>query len=216
MPRGGVYEAKFWRTPELVENLLGFLDGRSALILARCHLLTSELLQGNTVWDKVVRRTCPDGENVQHWESKTDVRTNKKKLMPLLEILKMAKDPSRMKLNLFAVICEWFPASEKDGTGLGNPNWPQYLKVRFSCPHNDHSVAALGFLILEEVELACGSSPNLMIDTFDLSYLDEPMLSALSRRASCQEDPLKEFKVNGPGFVVGLSVARTLGRLKPF
>ena len=41
MPRGGVYEAKFWRTPELVENLLGFLDGRSALILARCHHLTS-------------------------------------------------------------------------------------------------------------------------------------------------------------------------------
>ena len=30
------------------------------------------------------------------------------------------------------------------------------------------------------------------------------------------KDPLKEFKVNGPGFVVGLSVARTLGRLKPF
>ena len=129
--------------------------------------------------------------------------TNNKNLMPLLEILNMAKDPSRMKLNLFEVICEWFPASEKDGTGLGNPNWPQYLKVRFSCPHNDHSVSGLGFLILEEVEVACGSSPNLMIDICDLSYLREPMLSALSRRASCQEDPLKEFKVNGPGFCGG-------------
>ena len=197
--------ARFWRTPELVEKLLDFLDGRSTLILARCHDLTNEVLQRSTVWNKEVRRTCPDGSNL-HWATREVVTINKKKLMPLFGILKMSKDPAQMKLIFLEVICERFPPDpEIARTGLGEPH-PQYVKVCFSCPHNDHSVSALGFLILEEVELACGSSPNLVIDTFDLSCLDDPMMSAVSRRASCQEVPLKEFKVWACGFNGGTIV----------
>ena len=37
--------AKAWRTPEVVEKFLDFLDGRSIVRLARCHDLTKETLR---------------------------------------------------------------------------------------------------------------------------------------------------------------------------
>ena len=53
--------AKFWRSPKLIEKFLDFLDGGSILRLATCHNLTKEVSKKPSVWNKVVRRTCPDG-----------------------------------------------------------------------------------------------------------------------------------------------------------
>ena len=55
--------SKFWRTPELVEALLAFLDEGSILRLVTCHNLAKEIAQKSLVWSKVVRRTCPYGPN---------------------------------------------------------------------------------------------------------------------------------------------------------
>ena len=202
--------AKFWRTPELAEKLLGFLDGSSTLNLARCHNLTKETLQRPSVWTKVVRRLCPVGLNQPMWDEKALVATNKKTLMPLLQILKMAKDPAEMKLTLLEVICERFPLETEKDIDMGPDSYHQFVKVRFSCPHKDHSVSAVGFLLLEEVEIACGSSPNLKIDQFDLSELEGPMLLALSRRASKQKEPLKQVNVWAKGFLGGTIRCNTI------
>ena len=132
-----------------MEKLLGFLDGPSTLILARDHDLTKKVFQRTPVWNKVVRATCPVGQN-RHWDDEADVKTNEDKLRPLLTLLKMAKDPAKMKLTLLDVICEKFPPeSEKDRTMVGG-KMPQYVKVSFSCPHKDHSVSAMGFADLHQ------------------------------------------------------------------
>ena len=55
-------EAKVWRSPEVLEKLLDFLDARSILFLASCHDLIKNLLQRSSVWPKVVRRICPVGK----------------------------------------------------------------------------------------------------------------------------------------------------------
>ena len=107
--------AKVLRTPELVEKLLDFLDGNSTLNLARCHDLTKELVQRPSVWHKLVRRNCPVGVNRPMWDETELVATNKRKLMPLLELLRMAKDPVEMKLTLLGVICERFPPRDREG-----------------------------------------------------------------------------------------------------
>ena len=44
-------EKKFWRMPEMVEMLLPFLDLESTSILAQCHELTRQVLQGSYVWN---------------------------------------------------------------------------------------------------------------------------------------------------------------------
>ena len=200
--------AKAWRTPEVVEKFLDFLDGRSIVRLARCHDLTKDLLKRPSVWPKVVRRVCPVRMNPP-WDEEAFVATNKIEMLPLLLLLKMTKNPAEMKLTLLEVICERFtPVTEMD-RNMGPDSYEQYVKVRFSCSHNDHLVSAAGFLLLEEVELACGSSPNLKIEEFDLSELEGPMLSALGRRVSKQKEPLKEVQVWAPGFGGGTIRCKT-------
>ena len=106
------------------------------------------------VWTKLVRRTCPVGPESQPMDEKALVRANKKKLAPLLELLKMAEDPSKMKLTLLEVICERFPHTAE------RVRWDlhQFVKVGFSPSDKEHRVSALGFLLLDEVESRCKSS----------------------------------------------------------
>merc|ERR1719187_2138769 len=52
-------ERLFWMTPELVENLLSFLDPASILALAKTHLLTREVLQSGLNWTRFLERSCP-------------------------------------------------------------------------------------------------------------------------------------------------------------
>ena len=112
--------AKFWRSPELVDKLLIFLDGGSILCLATCHDLTKKVSQKSSVWTKVVRSTCPDGTLFAFFlmDDKAFLRANKKKLAPLVELLKMAKDPSEMKLTLLEVISERFPNTAGEENAL--------------------------------------------------------------------------------------------------
>ena len=189
--------AKFWRTAELIERLLTFLDGGSILRLATCHKLTKEVSQKSPVWTKVVRRACPDGPK-RPWVEKALVAANKKKLVPLLELLRMAKDPSEMKQTLLGVISKRFPRTTGEERSMDDEDRPQFVKVHFS--DEEHSVSALGFLLLDEVELRCKSSPTLVIDSFDLAELEVHMLTALSRRASSQKELIKEVHVWDRGF----------------
>ena len=52
-------ERLFWMTPELVENLLSFLDPASILALAKTHPLTREVLQSGINWTRFLERSCP-------------------------------------------------------------------------------------------------------------------------------------------------------------
>ena len=65
----------------------------------------------------------------------------------------------------------------------------------FSCSNQDHSVtesvSPLGFLLLEQVHLAVGLSPQMKVDKVDFQELADgpgwPLLSVLSKRVSCQQ-----------------------------
>ena len=63
---------EFWGIPEMVETLLPFLDVKSILHLAQCHQLTLNILQKRVVWQKLIRRVCPDGAKLlPHRATKT-------------------------------------------------------------------------------------------------------------------------------------------------
>ena len=206
--------AKFWRSPKLVEKFLAFPDGGSILRLATCHDLTKEISQKPSVWDKVVRRTCPDCPKGRPMDERALVASNKKKLVPLLELLKMAKDPSKMKLTLLEVICQRFPHTAERVRNMPGYDCPQFVKVRLLPPDTKHSVSALGFLLLEEVESRCRSAPNLVIDSFDFAQLEVQMLTALSRRVSSQKEPIKQVRVWDKGFGGGTIWCNTTQQAK--
>ena len=52
-------QKKFWETPELLENLLHFLDPESTYQLAQAHDLTKTVLQGQFIWNQFIRQSCP-------------------------------------------------------------------------------------------------------------------------------------------------------------
>ena len=53
----------FWRTPELVEKLLPFLDLETTKQLAKAHELTLLILGKAFIWNKLAKRTFPVDEN---------------------------------------------------------------------------------------------------------------------------------------------------------
>ena len=56
-------ERKFWKTPELIETLLLFLDVSSARSLAQALPLALDILQSVVVWNKLVQRSIPENRN---------------------------------------------------------------------------------------------------------------------------------------------------------
>ena len=56
-------EKKFWKTPELVEELLDFLDLDSIKQVAKHHVLTKEILGKEVVWQKILERAMPLDES---------------------------------------------------------------------------------------------------------------------------------------------------------
>ena len=49
---------KFWGCPELMENLLPFLDTYSIICLAKAHKPVQDIVLGKTVWNKLIRQIC--------------------------------------------------------------------------------------------------------------------------------------------------------------
>ena len=47
---------KFWGCPELMENLLPFLDTFSIICLAKAHKIVQDIVLGKTVWNKLIRQ----------------------------------------------------------------------------------------------------------------------------------------------------------------
>ena len=194
-------EKKFWKMPELVTKLVSFLDGQSIMVLAQAHQLTLEVVQQPFVWNKVVRRACPDSKNLQNLQIQILFAMKEDKMKPLLAILDMFKGAPEMKLTLLEVICERFPPYLDEEIMTDNGDLlPETVEVSFSCPNKP--VSPLGFLLLEEVELASGFPPNLKVANASLAVLKEPLLTALSRRVSGEQEQSSNVQISLRGSVV--------------
>ena len=178
---------RFWRTPELVEALLPHLDAASILKLAKAHPPTIGILQGGSVWEKVIK-SCICGTMGPMRDNSSQSDSNRKRLneerarlLPLIELLKMMEEPRDCLVTLLDLICTRFPVDESrlycndDGDLL-----PEAVEV--TCTnHSHHKVSALGFLVLEEVEGTLGSAAQ-SVQWLGLGDLGGVVLSSLSAR----------------------------------
>ena len=184
---GAQYEAemKFWRSPELIVKLLPFLDLKSTLCLARSHDLTKNILQRGFAWNNLVRRTCPFG-----WEEDQYVLQHKIDVVKdLVSILKLLKHPKVLLLDLLDAICDRFPA---DSNGLQIP------EMSVGCPRHpgaSHNISWSGFLLLEEVEGAFGTTEQSLGSVYG-ETLRGATLAALSSRISRQQQKVNLIHIN--------------------
>ena len=159
-------ERKFWATPELLETLFSWLDLESTLNLAR--VVDKESLQNgitSKVWNKLIRYSCPvdvRGRLFGGFRSDRDSfhdRYHDLKLQEALHavrklaaILKLMEQPKDLLLDLLDVICEGLPPLRRPLRGSN--------QLQVVCPRHPehHNVSSAGFLLLEEVENALGST----------------------------------------------------------
>ena len=174
---------KFWGTPELVDKLLPFLDLESTLHLAQVHELTRDILQGSFGRNKLISRTClqEGGDHPTIEEERTEV------VKHLVEILKLLKKRKSNMLDLLETI-------SKSSRPIARLGWsePDFATMTPSNPNNpSHQVGLEGFLLLEAVEGAFGTSEQ-KLEGISLGFrgLAEPSLSVLSSRVARQEKKL--------------------------
>ena len=118
---------KFFRSSDLVEKILPYLDLASILHLAESKIsCTIKILQETTLeWNKLVRRTLPEEFKIEpggmypfeyfpilrgHFEEK---RVRIHELYSIIKMMNIAKARAPM-LHLLDVICQNFPPEETD------------------------------------------------------------------------------------------------------
>ena len=125
-------QLNFWKMPELVAQLLDFLDPDSILALGQCHQLVLDLLSSGTfTWNKLIKRTCPQSVRTRLGEiqptgsvtfpsqplrSDELLMTNilvgeRAEMAKLVDILRQLEDPKSHLLALLHLICQRFPPS---------------------------------------------------------------------------------------------------------
>ena len=176
-------ERSFWKTPELIERLLPFLDSRSTARLAQAHEKTLNILQGCVPWGKLIKRSRSEADNGNSDPSEAvcDGVAN------LTAILKMMQDPETVLLpNLLDLICERFPAPSCTHNDPGSCDC--HGTVSLDCAHHPggHVVTLLVFCLLEWIEAAFGTAKQA-IEAITRQSLMEPVLSALAARLSRQK-----------------------------
>ena len=150
-------EDKFWRSPDLLVQLLTFLDVSSTLALAKEVPLLLDLLQRKFIWKDFINRSNIDGDK--------ELEENKTEVSQIVEILKMMEDAEPLLQELLEVICLKF---EKD-FGIDE------LCITMSCKlhADDHDVAPDGFQLLELAEGMMGTNVQQVESIRDYGDYDD-------------------------------------------
>ena len=185
---------RFWGTPELIENLLPFLDPSGTQNLAECHKLTRLILRNGLNWNKLIKRTFPR-TSMKHYSvpdsMDSKLESERSKAVSLAKILSMNKDltsKSQLEMDLLHAICERFSLScKQDGIYFHT----HFVNVSCSCLQT-HRVSLWGFLLLEDVAAILDSRPQSILEMAS-KELDEPLLTALGSRALRQEEMVERI-----------------------
>ena len=204
-------ERKFWKCPELVEMLVAFLDVDSIYKIAKCHQLTLEVVEVKVVWNKLIKKVCPESSGLVRslYQIPYDTQKMKERLLPkrkellcLVDILKLFEEPKTPLRALLDLVAKRFPPFQ-DGArvqhnldrdeennvaptvDLNSLYGPQLVQVT-SPPHQTHTVSPLGYLLLEEIENAFGCEEHKIVGMV-MDILEEPWLATL---ASHQDEAL--------------------------
>ena len=190
---------KFLRTPDLLEKLLPYLDAGTTLRLAQSKIscLVQHLKDYPEVWIKMVQRTLPGDNKVDtavwsYWNRVMESFEEKRvKMRNLAGILKMVDDTDSQVSHLrhlLDTICVKSPPD--DGRC--------YIQIG-STSHGFHLVSPLGFLLLEEVEAALGSTlqnvSRVVLGTYSRNVV-EPLMQVLAARVVRQQQNLTRMEMN--------------------
>ena len=94
-------ENRFWRSPDLVAQLIPFLDVASTLALATVQPLVLNLIQRRFIWKNLIRRSPISDYDIWGREERN------KHVTQLVEILKLVEDSEPLLDLLHAISKEY-------------------------------------------------------------------------------------------------------------
>ena len=184
---------QFWRNPELVTQLISFLDISSTLAIATVLPLARELLQQKSIWGGMLKRYTSKikdqkEQNCRKEEEKVEVGQ-------ILDILKLMKNPEHLLLDLLHSICE---------RNCGVDKMKMDIIVTLSCAfHTDHIVDRETFELLEVAEGNMGTSMQQIKeislhvpDACAIGQIGDNILGEMSARLHRQVEPLQMVKTD--------------------
>ena len=180
---------KFWTLPELGERLFSFLDPLSMLHLAQSNVMDKKILQKSLTskaWRELIRRSSLQGLSFQalehpavRFEREKEAREDLEVLIKILHFMKLEELSPRL-VPLLDLICEL--SSEVSS----------YACVEMICPcrPDPHSILPEGFLLLEKVEGAFGTTEQSLksVRSFVQGWHYHEELLAISSRMSRQKE----------------------------
>ena len=188
-------ERKFWRTPELVEKLLAFLDLASIKELAKSHRLTRQILGKSFVWNQLIKKIFPKDHNIDPVDSNFPqeddavLASERGKARLLTEILSLSEDSDRSQLgkDLLHTICERHPILDLNSSSR---------LVDVGCSRGQtHTVSLLGFLLLKDVQ---GRVQGILsVERVKAQMLEALPLTALGSIVTDQLGMVKKLDVKG-------------------
>ena len=151
-------QKKFFQSPDLVSQLLRFLDLSSMLVFASILPLARQLLQRKFIWRGFIRKSLQDLDNNGTKVNEGDLT----KVEQLVKILQKLESPEPLLQDLLDFICETFETDDDDESGA----------VKLSCSrHILHKVNKQGFQLLELVEGKMGTCLQCVIRFSDNEVL---------------------------------------------
>ena len=185
---GNEAEKTFWRTPELVEGLLPFLDPPAILELGKVHPLTIGVIQGKHNWTRFIGRSCPYPPANRPYDLPSEEGLEQKltELEPISGILQLMGNPQFHLLQLLDTICKRFPA--------GDTRLDQHC-IKVTCPNGVRDVSSLGFCVLETIEVNHGPSEQKVVSVH-LACVHGPLIPALKARVERQAEAIRMDMIN--------------------
>ena len=168
----------------MVENLLSFLDLASTFELAKAQKRTRQILGRQFNFDKMIKRSFPASENTEEncnaaKESDPDLAFAKPNVALVAQILRLVEDSDGPEMGFLHTIIKRYP-------NLNPDSWrSDHVRLNCSCHLATHQVSHRGLLLLEEAQIIL-EARELSVLEVQARWLQEPLLTALSSRASCQ------------------------------
>ena len=159
--------------------------------LAQAHRLTLEVVLGQTVWKKLIKRTCllkrRRGRGVDDdMRSEMDFVQTRIVVLDIVELLKTREDPLPHLLDLLDLICERFPPRRRST----DPPTESRELVRVSCTcHGSRLVGTIGFQLLEAAEAALGTTEQ-SLELVEVAFLGDHLLAAVASRLARQQNTI--------------------------
>ena len=168
----------FWNTPEIVNNLVGFLDVQSIIELSHVVEKAADLAGGTVIFTRLVSNAgiIPlSREQANRSQIQDDTLVLIERIHPFVSLMNRMKDPSNAIRILTAHVCQQFVATDLDFKAVG---------LISMADNREANVTTLGFDLLDWIDrMLTVDGPIFRLTSAHVHILASNTLVRLTERA---------------------------------